>query len=103
MLHLKLRSTTEGKVMIQGSNIKDLIAYQDGSIVSKEIASKPSGKVRIFAFDDGQGLSKHTETSDALLRVLDGAAMLTTADKVRHLKEGEMVIMPAGEPYALTA
>ncbi len=89
--------------MVQGANIKDVVAYQDGTIVSKEIANRPSGTVKIFAFDEGQGLGKHTEPSDALLRVLDGAAMLTTTNKVRHLKEGEMVIMPAGESYALTA
>jgi len=33
------------------SNMKDLVAYQDGSIVSKEIIKKPTGTTTIFAFD----------------------------------------------------
>jgi len=31
--------------------MKDLVAYQDGSIVSKEIIKKPTGTTTIFAFD----------------------------------------------------
>jgi len=38
----------------------ELVSYQDGSIVSREIVKKPTGTVTIFAFDEGQGLSEHT-------------------------------------------
>ena len=45
---------------------RDLVDYQDGSIVSREIVRKPAGNVTIFAFDEGQGLSEHTAPFDAL-------------------------------------
>ncbi len=87
----------------QVSNIKGLVAYQDGSIVSKEIIKKPTGTVTLFAFDQDQGLSEHTAPFDALVTMLDGEAEITLAGEPHHLKEGEMVIMPGGKPHALRA
>jgi quercetin dioxygenase-like cupin family protein len=85
------------------SNLKDLVNYQDGSIVSKEIIKKPTGTVSIFAFDQDQGLSEHTAPFDALVYVLDGETEIIISGKPHHLKEGEMIIMPGGEPHALKA
>ena len=85
------------------SNLEGLVAYQDGSIVSKEIIKKPTGTVSIFAFDQDQGLSEHTAPFDALVYVLDGETEITISGKPHHLKEGEMIIMPGGEPHALKA
>jgi quercetin dioxygenase-like cupin family protein len=85
------------------STLKDLVIYQDGSIVSKEIIKKPTGTVSIFAFDQDQGLSEHTAPFDALVYVLDGEAEITISGKPHHLKEGQMIIMPGGEPHALKA
>ncbi len=87
----------------QISSIKELVAYQAGSIVSKEIIKKTTGTVTLFAFDRDQGLSEHTAPFDALVAVLDGEAEITIAGEPHHLKEGEMVIMPGGKPHALQA
>ena len=38
-------------------NIKEMIAYQTGSVVSKEVLRKKTGTITLFAFDKGQGLS----------------------------------------------
>jgi quercetin dioxygenase-like cupin family protein len=85
------------------SNMKHLVAYQDGSIVSKEIIKKTTGTVTIFAFDRDQGLSEHTAPFDALVCILDGEAEISIAGEPHHLKEGEMIIMPGGKPHALIA
>jgi quercetin dioxygenase-like cupin family protein len=45
----------------------DLIAYQAGSVVSREIVSRPTGTATLFAFDAGQGLSEHTAPFDAMV------------------------------------
>lgn len=52
----------------------DLVCYQDGAVVSREIVKKSTGSVTIFAFDEGQGLSEHTAPFDALVQVVEGAA-----------------------------
>jgi quercetin dioxygenase-like cupin family protein len=80
-----------------------LIAYQDGSIVSREIVRKETGTVTVFAFDAGQGLSEHTAPFDALVHVLDGEVDVTIAGNPYHVKAGEMIIMPAHKPHALKA
>jgi quercetin dioxygenase-like cupin family protein len=81
----------------------ELVNYQDGSIVSREIVKKPTGNVTIFAFDEGQGLSEHTAPFDALVHVLEGEAEISIAGKPHHLHCGEMILMPAQQPHALKA
>jgi quercetin dioxygenase-like cupin family protein len=58
-------------------NLKDLANYQDGSVVSREIIRKNTGTITLFAFDQGQGLSKHTAPFDAMVQILDGEAKIT--------------------------
>jgi quercetin dioxygenase-like cupin family protein len=85
------------------SKVKEMVAYQEGSIVSKEIVKKPSGTVSVFAFDQGQGLSEHTAPFDALVQILDGEAEITISGEPYHLKADDMIIMPGGKPHALRA
>jgi quercetin dioxygenase-like cupin family protein len=62
-----------------------------------------TGSVTVFAFDAGQGLSEHTAPFDALVQVLDGEAEITIDGKRHHVKAGELILMPAGQPHALKA
>jgi quercetin dioxygenase-like cupin family protein len=84
-------------------NSKDLIEYQDDSIVSKMLINKDVGSVTLFAFDEGQKLSEHTAPFDALVQVLDGEAEISISDKNYSLKQGDFIIMPANKPHAVTA
>jgi quercetin dioxygenase-like cupin family protein len=94
----------KGENMVQPvSNPRDLIAYQEGSIVSRELIKKQTGTVTIFAFDRGQGLSEHTAPFDALVYLLDGEAEIIIAGEPHLLKGGEMIVMPGGKPHALRA
>ncbi|MDD3344882.1 MAG: cupin domain-containing protein [Candidatus Omnitrophica bacterium] len=88
---------------MQVLSFKEMVNYQDGSIVSKEIIKKESGTVTLFAFDKGQGLSEHTAPFDALVNVLDGQAEVKISGKPHIVKEGEMIIMPANEPHSVQA
>lgn len=89
--------------MQQISSMKTMVDYQDGSVVSREIIKKPTGTVSLFAFDRDQGLSEHTAPFDALVCVLDGETEITISGNPHRLKEGDMIIMPAGQPHALKA
>ena len=81
----------------------DLIAYQEGAVVSRTLLKRPTGTVTLFAFDQGQGLSEHTAPFDALVHVLDGEAEITIAGQANQLSAGEMIVMPAQQPHALSA
>ncbi|NNC88171.1 MAG: cupin domain-containing protein [Akkermansiaceae bacterium] len=83
--------------------LADLVAYQEGSIVSKTLINKKTGTITLFAFDQDQGLSEHTAPFDAMVSVLDGEADITIAGKAFRVGAGEMLVMPAKVPHALKA
>lgn len=102
MEHNKKQTGGE-KPEAQAKRLTDLIDYQNGSVVSREIIRKKTGTVTLFAFDKGQGLSEHTAPFDAFVYLLDGKAEIIISKKPFHLNEGEMIIMPANQPHALKA
>ena len=87
----------------EASNLEGLIDYQEGSVVSRTIIDKKAGTVTLFAFDENQGLSEHTAPYDAMVYVIDGEVDVTISGKSVKLKKGEMTIMPANQPHALSA
>jgi len=88
---------------LKAVSLADMVDYQDGSVVSKTVIKKKTGTVTLFAFDQGQGLSEHTAPFDAMVQVLDGEVEIKISGRPFHLKQGEMIIMPANEPHALNA
>jgi quercetin dioxygenase-like cupin family protein len=84
-------------------HMAELVSYQDGSVVSRQITRAEAGNVTLFAFDRDQELSEHTAPFDALVHVLDGEAEIKISGKPFHLKAGEAIIMPANEPHAVKA
>ncbi|HEY87312.1 MAG TPA: cupin domain-containing protein [Dehalococcoidia bacterium] len=102
MEHNKGQKDTD-KLLGQAIELISLIDYREGSVVSRTIIDKTTGTCTLFAFDGGQGLSEHTAPFDALVYILDGEAEVTISGKSLHLKDGDMVIMPADEPHALRA
>jgi len=72
-------------------------------VVSRQITKADAGNVTLFAFDQDQELSEHTAPYDALAHVLDGETEIKISGKPFHLKAGDAVIMPAGEPHAVKA
>jgi len=91
------------KLIGESLKLVDLVGYQDGSAVSKEIIKKGTGTVTLFAFDEGQGLSEHTAPFDALVYIFDGEAEITIDGKPNLVKAGNIIIMPANKPHSLKA
>jgi quercetin dioxygenase-like cupin family protein len=83
--------------------LAEMAAYQDGSVVSRQITKEDAGNVTLFAFDDGQELSEHKAPFDALVQVLDGQVEVRISGKPYTLSAGEAIVMPANEPHALKA
>jgi quercetin dioxygenase-like cupin family protein len=83
--------------------IKDLVNYQDNSIISRTLIEKKTGTVTLFAFSKGQALSEHTAPFDAMVHILDGKAEILISGKSNTLESGQMIIMPANKPHELKA
>jgi len=81
----------------------DLVAYNDGSVVSKTLIDKKIGTVTMFSFDAGQGLSEHTAPFDAFVQVVDGEAEVTINGEPQTVVAGQIIIMPANIPHELKA
>ena len=91
------------KLEAQATRLVDSVDYQAGSVVSRTIIDKDAVTVTLFAFDEGQGLSEHTAPYDAIVQILEGEAKVTISGKTIMVKQGEMTIMPANQPHALSA
>ncbi len=92
-----------GNLRSRSAKLADLVAYQDGSVVSQQIINTKSASVTLFAFDAGEGLSEHTTPFDALVQLLDGEAEIVVSGEPFTVKQGDAIIMPANEPHAVTA
>lgn len=84
-------------------DLADLVEYQQGSIVSRQLAKTPGGSVTAFAFDAGQGLSEHTTPHEALLQVVDGTALIEIDGTGHRVGEGQIMRLPGGVPHAVQA
>lgn len=84
-------------------HVAEMVNYQEGSVVSRQITKAEAGNVTLFAFDVNQGLSEHTAPFDALVHILEGEAEVTISGTLFRLNTGDAIIMPANEPHALKA
>ena len=83
--------------------LTELVAYQEGSIVSRALLAKSAGTVTLFAFDRGESLSEHTAPYDALVISLDGQLEIRIQDQAHQLNKGEFIVLPANQPHAVLA
>ena len=103
MEHKEKKREVNNKLAEISLNLSNLIAYQEGSVVSRAIITKDTGNVTLFAFAQGQGLSEHTAPFDALVYILEGESEIIISGKPIQVEEGDMVIMPADKPHSLKA
>lgn len=84
-------------------SLKGSIEYSQGGIISKQITKKTSGNITLFSFDEGQGLTEHTASFDAVIQILDGEAEIKIDGNPYLIKNGECIVMPANHPHSVYA
>jgi len=93
------RNEIKGKLL----RLKDLVAYQEGTVASRMIVNRPAGSITLFSFDEDEGLSEHTAPYDAVVTILEGRCEVWLAGETHQMTEGETIIFPANAPHALSA
>lgn len=88
---------------IEVNKLTELVGYQNGGIVSKQIIKKPNGNLTLFGFDKGESLTEHTSPYEAIVNIVEGEMEITIGGEPYTVKTGDMIIMPANVPHALTA
>lgn len=81
--------------------LKDLVEYQPGQVVSKTLVQNRSVSMTIFSFDKGEEISTHAAGGDAMVTVLDGVGRFTIGGEVYILHAGESIVMPKDIPHAV--
>ena len=80
-----------------------LVGYLEGDVISRTLLKRGGGSITLYAFDEGQSLSEHTASFDAIAHVLEGVADFTIAGLPITATEGTLLLMPAKQPHAIHA
>lgn len=81
--------------------LKDLVEYQSGQVVSRTLVQNELVSVTIFSFDKGEEISTHASGGDAMVTVLEGTGRFTVGGQPFVLQAGESLIMPKDVPHAV--
>lgn len=84
-------------------DLKSLIEYSEGGVISKQLIKSTAGNITLFSFDKGEGLSEHTALFDALVQILEGTAEITVNGNKFTVGTGESIVFPVNAPHAVFA
>ncbi len=82
-------------------DLKSLVEYQKGQVVSRTLVQNEYMSMTIFSFDKGEEISTHASGGDAMVTVLEGTGRFTVGGEVFILEEGQTLIMPKDVPHAV--
>lgn len=68
--------------------LKELLDYQPGSIVSRTLIDKEAGSFTVFALDKGQTISKHSAPHDAIATILNGTGKFVVKGEEHLMEKG---------------
>ena len=81
--------------------LKNLVDYQPGQVISKTLVQNDWVSVTIFSFDKGEEISTHAAGGDAMVTVLEGRGRFTVGGEVFYLDAGDTLVMPKDIPHAV--
>ena len=81
--------------------LKELVEYQQGQVVSKTLVQNELVSVTIFSFDKGEEISTHASSGDAMVTVLEGKGKFTISGEEYYLEAGQTIVMPKDEPHSV--
>lgn len=77
--------------------------FADNGIVSRTLLRTERSRVVLFGFAEGQELTEHTSTQNAVVQILSGECELSLAGKSHTVQAGDLIYMPPNLPHALKA
>ena len=82
-------------------DLRDLVPYQAGQVVSRTLVQNPHVSLTLFAFEKGEEISTHDSAGDAMVQVLEGTGRFTVGGEEHLVHAGEALVMPAQVPHAV--
>ena len=77
--------------------------FAPNGIVSRTLLRTGNSRVVLFGFAEGQELTEHTSTQNAVVQILCGECEFVLDGKPRLMKTGDLLFMPARLPHAVRA
>lgn len=85
------------------NSLADQAIIPEDGILSKPVATDPHLRATLFALSEGQELSEHTTTMEAVLQILEGEADITLGDDAHHVKAGDWIRMSPNLRHSIVA
>lgn len=83
--------------------LADEAQFAANGIVSRTLLNTAHARVILFGFAEGQELSEHTSTEQALIQILSGECEFSLESKWYTLKAGALLHMPPNLRHAVRA
>jgi len=77
--------------------------FAPNGIVSRTLLRTANVRAVLFGFAEGQELSEHTSTQQALIEILSGECEFSLAGRPHSLKAGDLLYLPPNLAHAVRA
>jgi quercetin dioxygenase-like cupin family protein len=84
-------------------SLADETKFAANGIVSRTLLRTDTTRLVLFGFAEGQELTEHTSTQQAVIQILTGECEFSLGGVPRLLKAGELVYMPPNLRHAVKA
>jgi len=84
-------------------NIKEMIEYPAGGILSKEVVRSDKMDVTLFCMAAGKKISDHTSKKQGFVYVVEGDGIFTLEGKEILMRPGVFIFMEENAVHALEA
>jgi len=84
-------------------SLSDETKFAANGIVSRTLLCTDRSRVVLFGFAEGQELTEHTSTQNAVVQILSGECEFSLGGKPHPVKAGDLIYMPPNLPHAVKA
>jgi quercetin dioxygenase-like cupin family protein len=84
-------------------SLADETKFAPNGIVSRTLLRTDTTRVVLFGFAEGQELTEHTSTQQAMIQILTGECEFSLAGQPHLLKTGDLLYMPPNLRHAVKA
>src|ERR1017187_6147378 len=77
--------------------------FAPNGIVSRTLLRTETTRVVLFGFAEGQELTEHTSTQQAVIQILSGECEFSLGGKPHAAKAGDLIYLPPNLPHAVKA
>ena len=81
--------------------LSEQIAVLPGQVVSMTLAQNKAVSITLFAFDQGEEISAHAASGDAMVTVLEGTGRFSIDGTPHICRAGQTIVIPEGKPHAV--